>query len=139
MRPEIDESAWPLVRIRYGAELTVEDIQYLAERIEGIFQRRGPMVTVADIGAVSLKSTTAAQRRLVAQDADRLAALNLFLAEAVIIPNPVLRVVYASYVWARRRLNHPYACFAEESAALAWAEPYLHPAPPAQAREKRLD
>jgi hypothetical protein len=125
MKPEIDESGWPLVRIQYGAELTLEDIQYLAERIEGIFRKRGPMVTIADIGALSLRSTTAAQRRVIAEDADRLAGLNLFIAEAVIIPNPVLRVVYASYVWARRRLNHPYACFAEESAAQAWADSCL--------------
>jgi hypothetical protein len=129
VRPVIDDSAWPLVRIQYGRELTSEDIQYLAERVEGIFRRRGPMVTVADIGAVSLKATTAEHRRMIAEDADRLAALNLFIAEAVIIPNPVLRVIYASYVWARRRLNHPYACFAEESAALAWAYSFLREAP----------
>jgi hypothetical protein len=125
MRPAIDDSGWPLVRIRYGSELTIEDILYLAERVEGIFRQRGPMVTMADIGAVSLKATTAARRRLLAEEADRLAAMHSFIAEAVIIPNPVLRVVYASYVWARRRLNHPYACFSEESAALAWAHSFL--------------
>jgi hypothetical protein len=138
MKPAIDESGWPLVRIQYGAELTLEDIQYLAERIEEIFRKRGPMVTVADIGAVSLRSTTAEHRRRIAEDADRLAGMNLFIAEAVIIPNPVLRVVYASYVWARRRLNHPYACFAEESAALAWAQGCLRTAPAASACEERL-
>jgi hypothetical protein len=139
MKPAIDETGWPLVRIQYGAELTLEDIQYLAERIEGIFRKRGPMITVADIGAVTLRSTTSVERRRIAEDADRLAGMNLFIAEAVIIPNPVLRVVYASYIWARRRLNHPYACFAEESAALAWALGCLRTAKPAPMEEKRVN
>jgi len=121
MLPRIDESTWPIVSIEYGEEITFDEIAQLGEALQRIFRKRGPMVTLADIGALSAAATTALHRKRIAEESDKLAAMGAFLAEAVIVPNPVLRAIYVGYTWARHRKGYPSQAFPSPAPALVWA------------------
>jgi len=121
MLPRIDDSSWPIVAIDYGEVITFEEIAELSKALQRIFEKRGPIVMVVDIGAVSAKATTALHRKRLAEESDRLAAMGAFVAEAVIVPNPVLRAIYVGYTWAGKRKNYPSQAFHDSTTALAWA------------------
>jgi hypothetical protein len=119
--PAIDESEWPIVRITYGETIGLNEIGEFARRLDAIFARRGPMVTVADISALSVSATTALHRKRVAEESDKLADKGAFLGEAVIIRNPVVRVLYLGYTWLKTRSDYPSQTFKDWSAAREWA------------------
>jgi hypothetical protein len=121
MVPAIDDSEWPIVRITYGETIGLDEIPEFARRLDAIFTKRGPFVTVADISALSVTATTALHRKRVAEEADKLARKGAFIGEAVIIRNPVVRVLYHGYTWLRTRDDHPTQTFAEWSTARDWA------------------
>jgi hypothetical protein len=121
MVPAIDESEWPIVRITYGEVIALDEIGEFAGRLLAIFSKRGPMVTVADISALSVTATTALHRQRVAEESDKLAQKGAFLGEAVIIRNPVVRVLYHGYTWLKKRSDYPSQVFADSSSAKEWA------------------
>ena len=121
MMPEIDESSWPIIKVTYPPIVTLEEIPVAASRLRQIFTTRGPMVTVSDISAVSVRAATPIIRKMVAEEADKLAAMGAFIAEATIIRNPIVRVLHVGHAWLRVRTNHPIAAFADWPPALAWA------------------
>lgn len=125
MLPQIDDSAWPIVRITYGEAISHAEIPQFGADLLLIFRERGPMVTVSDISKLNASSTTAIHRRLIAVESDRLAALGAFVAEAVIIRNPVTRFLYAGYLWAKQKQTYPSASFTAEDEALCWAREQL--------------
>jgi hypothetical protein len=121
MTPNVDDSSWPIVRITYGAVITFDEIAELERRLQSIFQKRGPMVMLIDIGRLAITSPTPLHRKRLAEASDRLSAQGAFLAEAIFIPNPILRALYVGYTWARTRKDFPFASFTDAEAALAWA------------------
>jgi hypothetical protein len=121
MLPRIDDSSWPIVAIAYGEVITFEEIAELSKALQRIFEKRGPIVMLVDIGAVSATATTALHRKRLAEESDRLAAMGAFLAEAVVVPNPVLRAIYVGYTWAGKRKTYPSQAFHDSTAALVWA------------------
>jgi hypothetical protein len=121
MVPAIDDSEWPIVRITYGETIGLDEIPEFARRLDTIFTKRGPFVTVADISALSVTATTALHRKRVAEEADKLASKGAFVGEAVIIRNPVVRVLYHGYTWLRTRDDYPSRTFADWSTAKDWA------------------
>jgi hypothetical protein len=121
MMPDIDESSWPIIKVTYPPIVTLEEIPVAASRLRKIFTTRGPMVTVSDISAVSVRAATPVIRKVVAEEADKLAAMGAFIAEATIIRNPIVRVLHVGHAWLRVRTNHPIAAFADWPPALAWA------------------
>jgi hypothetical protein len=121
MVPVIDESEWPVVKATYGAKLTLPDIEEFEARLLAIFVKRGPMVVVADITVLSLATTTALHRKKVAEGADRLAQRGALLGEAIIIGNPVVRVLYHGYTWLKTR-EFPSKAFESPRDAHAWAK-----------------
>src|SRR5208282_2450696 len=106
-----DDAEWSIVRITYGETLGLDEIPELGRRLDAIFARRGPMVTVADISALSLTATGALHRKRVAEEADKLASKGAFLGEAVIIRNPLVRVLYHGYTWLKTRSDYPSETF----------------------------
>jgi hypothetical protein len=78
-------------------------------------------VTVADISALSVTATTALHRKRVAEEADKLARKGAFVGEAVIIRNPLVRVLYLGYTWLRKHADYPSQTFADWSTARDWA------------------
>lgn len=121
MVPAIDESEWPIVRITYGETLGLDEISEFGRRLDALFTRRGPMVTVADISALSVTTTTALHRKKVAEEADKLASKGAFVGEAVIIRNPLVRVLYHGYTWLKTRDDYPSETFKDWSTAREWA------------------
>jgi hypothetical protein len=121
MLPNVDDSSWPIVRITYGDVITFDEIAELAARLQGIFEKRGPMVMLIDVSALAASNVTALHRRRLAEGADTLAAQGALLGEAVIIPNPILRALYVGYTWACKRKTFPSQSFFDAEAALAWA------------------
>jgi hypothetical protein len=119
--PSVDDSEWPIVKIRFPEEVTLDDISVLASLLDQIFRRRGPMATVADISALSLNDTTALHLKELALEADKLAALGALLAEAVLIRNPAVRVLLQGYLWLRTRSPYPIQIFDDEEKAQRWA------------------
>ena len=138
MLPRIDDSSWPIVTIDYGEVITFEEIDELGKTLRRIFEMRGPMVTLANIGRLSVTATTALHRKKVAEEADKLVALGAFIAEAVVVPNAIVRALYVGYTWAGQRRSHPSQAFADTPAALVWARQQVSHAPRARyARETR--
>jgi hypothetical protein len=121
MIPAIDDTEWPIVRITYGETIGLNEIAEFAGRLDAIFTKRGPFVTVADISALNVTATTALHRKRVADEADKLASKGAFVGEAVIIRNPVVRVLYHGYTWLRTRDDYPRQTFADWSTARDWA------------------
>ena|SRR6185436_16833790 len=120
MAPEVDDSKWPLVEIVFPDTITFDDIAGLGQRLLEILERRGPFASVADISALKLDSVTPLHRKKIAEAADRISAMGGFIGEAVVIRNPVVRVLYVGYSWVRRRPEHPVETFGDKSSALAW-------------------
>jgi hypothetical protein len=121
MLPEIDESSWPIIKVTYPPVVTLEEIPVAAGRLRKIFTKQGPMVTVSDISAVSVRAATPLIRKRVAEEADKLASMGAFIAEATIIRNPIVRVLHVGHAWLRVRTNHPIAAFSDWPPALDWA------------------
>jgi hypothetical protein len=132
MLPKVDDSSWPVVRITYGETISFDEITELERQLLGVFQKRGPLVMLIDISALAATSVTALHRKRLAEGADRLAGRGALLAEAVFIPNPVLRALYVGYTWARARKTFPSASFVHADAALAWARAQARVAPSAE-------
>jgi hypothetical protein len=121
MLPRIDDSSWPIVAIDYGEVITFEEIAELSKVLQRIFEKRGPIVMLVNIGALSATATTALHRKRLAEESDRLAAMGAFLGEAVVVPSPVLRALYVAYTWAGKRKSYPSRAFHDYASALAWA------------------
>jgi hypothetical protein len=121
MLPHIDDSSWPIVAIDYGEVITFEEIAELSKVLQRIFEKRGPIVMLVNIGALSATATTALHRKRLAEESDRLAAMGAFLAEAVVVPSPVLRALYVAYTWAGKRKSYPSQAFHDYASAFAWA------------------
>jgi hypothetical protein len=121
MVPHVDDALWPIVKISYGATIELDEIPEFGMRLLRVFQGRGPFVTLADISELRPTQVTALHRKRIAEEADKLAARGAFIAEAVIIRNPLVRALYVGYQWARSGKSHPCETFADPLAALAWA------------------
>lgn len=134
MLPSIDDTSWPIVTINYGEEITFDEIVELSQALERIFHRRGPLVMLVDIGALRAIAVTALHRKRLAEESDRLAAMGAFVAEAVIVPNPVLRAVYVGYTWAGKRKSYPSQPFRDSASALVWARQQVRAAASAKVR-----
>jgi hypothetical protein len=126
MIPNIDEALFPIVRIGYGSTLELDEISQFGAALLRIFQGRGPMVTVADISLLRPAQVSALHRKRVAEEADKLAERGAFIAEAVIIGNPIVRALYVGYTWARKKKTHPSEAFGDPITALAWARDHVH-------------
>lgn len=122
MRPQVDDSAWPIVRITYGERLSLDEIAELALLLRQIFERRGPMITVSDLRRINPLEATALVRKQVAFEVDNLDEVGAFLAEAIVVPSPLLRALFAAYNFARRRSSFPSEAFEDVGSAMAWAE-----------------
>lgn len=120
MLPRIDDSSWPIVAIAYGEVITFDEIVDLSKALQRIFEKRGPIAMLVDIGALSATATTALHRKRLAEESDRLAAMGAFVAEAVIVPNLVLRAIYVGYTWAGKRKTYPSQAFQDSATALVW-------------------
>jgi|HubBroStandDraft_1064217.scaffolds.fasta_scaffold15190_3 hypothetical protein len=121
MMPDIDDSSWPIVKVTYPPFVTAKEIPLAAARLRAIFAKRGPMVTVSDISAIDVKAATPVLRKMVAEEADRLARAGAFIAEATIIRNPLVRILHVGHAWLRVRKDHPTAAFSDWPSALQWA------------------
>ena len=128
MLPRIDDSRWPIVRIAYGDVITFEEISELSGSLQRIFETKGALAMVVDIGAVKATALTALHRKRLAEESDRLAAMGAFLAEAVIVPNPILRAVFAGYTWACKPKGYPSRAFNDFAAAFSWAREQIESA-----------
>jgi hypothetical protein len=134
MLPRIDDTSWPIVTIDYGEVITFEEIAEVSTALERIFEKRGPFAILVDIGALSATATTALHRKRLAEESDRLSAMGAFLAEAVVVPNPVLRALYVGYTWAGKAKSYPSRAFHDSAAALVWAREQSRAAPRAKPR-----
>jgi hypothetical protein len=83
------------------------------------------MVIVSDIGALQAEAGLGLHRRMLAEEASTLEAVGAFIGEAVIIPKPVLRMLFIGYSWVRRGPAHPVATFPDRSSAVDWARTLL--------------
>jgi hypothetical protein len=135
MLPEIDEAGWPIVKVIYPPVMTIEEIPVGAARLRKIFTTLGPMVTVSDISAIRVRTATPVMRKMVAEEANKLAAMGAFIAEATVIRNPVVRILHVGHAWLRARTNHPVAAFSDWPAALAWARACVESKPAGMQRE----
>jgi hypothetical protein len=91
MLPRIDDSRWPIVRNSPTATSSRSRRSQSSRSLQRIFETKGALAMVVDIGAVKATALTALHRKRLAEESDRLAAMGAFLAEAVIVPNPILR------------------------------------------------
>lgn len=122
MRPDVDDCAWPLVRITYGERISLDEIDELAKRLRQLFEQRGPMITVSDLSRVTALEATAMLRKRIAYEVDLLAEDGAFVAEAVVVPSPLLRALYAGYHWMRKQRTYPSQSFEDLASATEWAE-----------------
>jgi hypothetical protein len=123
--PAVDDSSWPIVEITFPELVTLDDITIFEGLIERVFIRRGPMVTVADISALDLPSTTALHRKKIADAADDLGRRGALIGEAVVIRNHSVRLLYQGYLWARSNAGHPVQAFDAADKARDWARRLL--------------
>ena len=124
MVPVIDETMWPIVTLTFGEFITLAEVGELARRLRAIRSRRGPMVTVNDINAMSVTGTTALHRRRIAEEADDLARTGALLGEAMVITNPLVRGLYLGYSWLKK-VNYPSKAFGDAVSAKVWAHSLL--------------
>jgi hypothetical protein len=134
MLPRVDDSSWPIVAIDYGETITFDEITELGAALLRIFQKRGAMVTLINIGALRATTITAMHRKKLADEADKLAARGAFLAEAVIVPNAIVRALYAGYTWASQRRTFPSRAFPDPTSATVWARQQAHRSPTTEPR-----
>jgi hypothetical protein len=116
----IDVSAWPLVRIGlYSVTPQLVDafLTQLAEIAE-----RGPFVTVADARASS--APDANLRRQLFAGLQRIHDRGNWLAEAIVMDNPILRGIVTAYSWVRS-VKAPLAVFSTVESAERWAIEHL--------------
>jgi hypothetical protein len=123
--PAVDESDWPIVRIRWPEEMTLDDVTTLGGLLDRIFERRGPLVLVSDISALSLAATTPVIRRAVAIEADKLTDRGALIGSAVVIRTRAARLIYEGYLWLRTRHAYPIQLFEDQAKAEAWARSLL--------------
>jgi hypothetical protein len=123
--PAVDETDWPIVRITYAEELSLDDITAGAGIVHRIFETRGPMVAIADISALSLTATTPLIRRAVAIEVDKLAEKGAVLGEAVIIRTRAARLIFQGYLWLRTTDAYPIQVFDDHTKAEQWARTLL--------------
>jgi hypothetical protein len=123
--PAVDETDWPIVRITYGEELSLDEVATTAGIFHRIFETRGPMVAVADISALSLMTTTSLIRRAIAIEVDKLSEKGAILGEAVIIRTRAARLIFQGYLWLRTTDAYPMQVFDERAKAEQWARALL--------------
>jgi hypothetical protein len=123
--PVVDDSDWPIVRVTYGEELTLDEVPIGAGIVNRIFETRGPMVAIADISALSLTAITPLIRLAIANEVDKLTDKRAILGEAVIIRTRAARLIFRGYLWLKTTHGYPIQVFEDPAQAEKWARAVL--------------
>jgi hypothetical protein len=116
----IDASRWPMVQVTCPQQVSIPDVSRFMRQLDELFRARGPMLLMCDLDGMSADAVTPLLRKKLAEEADRLAERGAFVAEAIIIRNPILRTCYAAYTWARRKHDYPSKTFGDIALAKDW-------------------
>jgi hypothetical protein len=82
--PELDDSRFPIVQVKFGKELTLDDVVKHRDNFTKLVDRRGPVVSIALIDDMPFRSMDAGVRKALAADADALGERGAFLGEFVV-------------------------------------------------------
>ena len=124
MAIEIDDSAWPLVRVRFDQELSNQEWDRYLEQMSRYPDRREKYVTLTDGRRAA--TPDAGQRKraseLIAREHERTVRWNV--ANAVLVASPIIRGVITAIEWASPS-PVPLKSFGGPEEAHAWlAERY---------------
>ncbi|MFH1810686.1 MAG: hypothetical protein ABIJ09_18230 [Pseudomonadota bacterium] len=123
---DIDDTGFPLVRISYPAQASLEEIEAYGTRLERVLCR-GRQATVVDVRAVSVLQSGAEQRRYLAQQVDAATTRHpdTLVAEAVVLNSKILSAAYTAFNWLRADSTYPSRAFSTVEAAEGWARAQL--------------
>src|SRR5690606_24195724 len=118
----VNDSQWPVVRIDFLGNISFQDVEKLSKELRKVQLTRGAFVVLSDLTNLRAASATARLRQAIAEVADEFSGQGALLAEAVIVPNPILRALFTGYTWLRRNTQHDQKTFADFESALSWAQ-----------------
>lgn len=125
MLPVVDDSEFPIVRIVFGKDLTVADVEQHHSNFTTLFEARGPFLSIAEADQMSFTSQAAPARKLLAECADHLGERGAFIAEFMVVNSAVVRALFTAYTWLRAKKTHPVQCYANLAEAQAEARRIL--------------
>ncbi|MEM9073937.1 MAG: hypothetical protein AAGE52_35925 [Myxococcota bacterium] len=121
-RVTIDISSFPIVEAVFPPRPTIETVDDYMDRVAELTQTRA-FGLLADTRRVQAGTVTAKVR---ARLNERIAALEagagkgLCLCEAVVIANPVLKLMFTAYTWTKMANAHPTRAFRTRVDARDW-------------------
>ena len=121
----IDQSQFPILRIRFDPENTYEELNAYLSDMEAIFAEHGKFLTITDISNLQPLKVSSRLRHRMAEGVDQLAYKKAFIAEAVVISSPIIRGLFTAYSWLRRVSTHPLRSFRNMEEAEQWAQAIL--------------
>jgi hypothetical protein len=123
----IDASRWPVVQITCAAHVGLSSIRRMARSLDELHRMRGAMLLVCDIDGLKPSVVTPLLRKELAEEADKLAERGAFLAEAIVVRDPILRALYRAYTWVRQKCDYPTEVFTDTESARRWLRTQAQP------------
>jgi hypothetical protein len=123
--PDVDDSEWPIVIVRFSEFTTLDEIPVFAGLLDQVFAKRGPMVTITDTSKIDAPGMTKVHRKMLALEIDKLRDKGAIVGTATIIRTPAVLRLYQSYLWLRNSTSYPMEIFYEEEKAKGWARSIL--------------
>ncbi|MEK7706170.1 MAG: STAS/SEC14 domain-containing protein [Myxococcota bacterium] len=118
--PHIDESHWPLVRVSWSGQVTIEEIDEHFAAMEAIARRDQLFGVVVNMRDVGWQSTTQRQRGVEQLRRVAVAGRDNVVGVAHVVRGPLARAMLTAVYWASQPA-FPIKVFAELEPACAWA------------------
>ena len=120
----MDESAWPLVRVRYHAKPTIEELDESLERLDAMYQRDGWRVLIIEVDAGVTLDAALRRRQADWMTRQRATIQRGCAGIAFVLPSRLLRGMLTAILWIQP-LPAPHRVVGTTEEAETWCHARL--------------